>query len=463
MHEFAGSAGRRVGAGMQGTLALGKYRLVRPLGAGSNAAVYLAESAARPGQRVVVKRVHREAAAHPTFPRLFAAEVRSLAGLAHPYIVGLVDASASDPGGPCLVLEYVPGLTLEAILDREKVFEPERVAHLLGCLCHGLQAAAVAGVVHRDLKPANLMVTTAGTPAEAVKVMDFGFAGFAARPHLQLAELTGRGPVYAIGTPGYVSPEMIRGDTVDTRSDLYAVGVMLFEMLTGRLPFAQPEQDRLLNAHLTESPPRFLALGCGHVPPEAEEVVRLALSKFPNERPQTARELAEAFGRALGDNDLWARTAPAGWEEELPEALPAPSVERPVADPFHRADAFEVSTPERLAAVKLRGFVEDAKGEVVASEPGLVVLRVGLPAGVTPPPAGASGLLGWLAAKRRPAVRGQEPIEVELQMEKPDPSRARLRVTATCRPVAGYRPAHLPGWQARCDKIHVLLRQYLGG
>ncbi|MBX9583810.1 MAG: serine/threonine protein kinase [Gemmataceae bacterium] len=447
---------------MFGTVALGKYRLLRPLGAGTNAAVYLAEPVGRPGERVVVKRVHPEAAAHPTFARLFAAEVRSLANLAHPYIVGLIDAAAADPGGPALVLEYVPGITLEAVLDRDKCLEPERAARLLGCLCHALQAAHSSGVVHRDLKPANLMATAAGTPAEAVKVMDFGFAGFAARPHLQLADLTGRGPVWAIGTPAYVSPEMVRGDTVDTRSDLYAVGVILFELLTGRLPFAHPDPNRLLAAQVNEAPPRFAALGCGHVPAGAEEVVRLALEKFPNERPQTARELAEAFGRGLGDPDLWDRTAPAGWDGAAPAAVPAFFAERP-ADPFRVADVFEVATPERLAAAKLKGFVDDAGGQVVASEPGLVVLRVGLPDGATPPPVGGSGLFGWLAARRRSAARGAEPVEVELNMEKPDPSQARLRVTATCRPVAGYEPAHLPGWQARCDKIHVLLRQYLGG
>ena len=448
---------------MLGTLALGKYRLLRPLGAGNNAAVFLAEPAACPSERVVVKRVHPHVAAHPTFRRMFAAEVRSLAELSHPYLVGLVDASASDPGGPCLVLEFVPGITLETLLQHDRCLEPGRAAQLLGCLCHGLQAAHAAGVVHRDLKPANLMVTAAGSPAEAVKVMDFGFAGFAARPHLQLAELTGRGPVWAIGTPEYVSPEMVRGDTVDTRSDLYAVGVMLFELLTGRLPFAYPDQDRLLAAHLNESPPRFAAVGCGYVPADAEEVVRLALAKFPNERPQTARELCEAFGRAVGQPDLWDWAAPEGWEEPDPGPVEVPPDDGP-ADPFRVADAFEVATPERLAAVKIRGFLDDTGGAVVASEPGLVVLRLGLPDGVTPPPAGGSGILGWLAAKRRPAVApGREPVEVELRMEKPAPAVARLRVTVTCRPVAGYPPAHLDRWQARCDKIHVLLRQYLGG
>src|SRR5581483_850795 len=142
----------------------------------------------------------------------------------------------TDPLGPCLVMEYVPGLTLESLLARNRVLEPVRAGRLLGYFCHALQAAHDAGIIHRDLKPANLMVQNPGTPAESLKVMDFGFAGFAAKPHIQLAELTGRGPISALGTPAYVSPEMIRGDRVDGRSDLYSVGVILYELLTGRLP-----------------------------------------------------------------------------------------------------------------------------------------------------------------------------------------------------------------------------------
>ena len=187
----------------------------------------------------MVKRIHDSVVAHPKFRQMFEAEVRSMANFDHPYAVGLIEAALDDPIGPCLVMEYVPGITLEAVSrDRHKrQLEPERVGRLLGCFCHALQAAHTAGIVHRDLKPSNLMVVNPDTLQETVKVMDFGFAGFAAKPHIQLAELTGHGPIYAIGTPGYVSPEMIRGDRVDGRSDLYSVGVILFEMLTGRLPF----------------------------------------------------------------------------------------------------------------------------------------------------------------------------------------------------------------------------------
>ena len=452
---------------MVGKLALGKYRLLRSLGAGSNAEVFLAQPLAYPDYRVVVKRMHDHVVTHPKFRQLFEAEVKSMANFEHPYAVCLMEAALDDPIGPCLVMEYVPGVTLEDLLQRERVLAPERVGRLLGCFCHALQAAHDAGIVHRDLKPSNLMVLNAGRPDEALKVMDFGFAGFSAKPHIQLAELTGHGPIYAIGTPAYVSPEMIRGDRVDGRSDLYSVGVVLYELLTGRLPFNQNTQDKLLAAHIKDGPPRFNKIGCGPLPAPLEAVVQLALSKYPNERQQSAYELAAMYGQALGE-DIWEATLPAGWEplaaEEEP-AAPAPGVARGAApapaDPFHVTHEFEAFMPERLAAAKLRGFVEDFGGQVLASDPGVIRMRLGVPEGYKETKEG-SGLFGWFAGRKPAVPRGQEPIELELQMDKPDPAQPRLCVVAAFKPLKDYPPKDERNWHDRCDQLHLALRQYLG-
>ncbi len=452
---------------MIGQLALGKYQLLSLLGSGSNAEVFLAEPVRYPGFRVVVKRIHDHVVAHPKFRQLFEAEVTSMANFAHPYAVRFLEASLDDPIGPCLVMEYVPGITLEEYLQELRVLEVEQVGRLLGYLCHALQAAHDAGIIHRDLKPANLMVVNAGTPEESIKVMDFGFAGFADKPHIQLAELTGHGPVHAMGTPGYVSPEMIRGDRVDTRSDLYAVGVILFEMLCGRLPFEQQDLNKLLGAHVNEAPPRFHKIGCGHVPPGVEAAVQLALSKYPNERQQSARELAEMFGHGLAEN-FWEQTAPHDWS---PIPKPPSDVvkmldgqrKRAVADPYRLSHQFEVMIPERLAAAKIRGFVEDVAGQVMTSEPGVIRMRVGVPRGFKASSAGGSAILGWIATLRRPTVsRGQEPIEVTLHLDKPDPNQALLCVIAEFAPLKEYLPREAEVWRTRCDKLHIMLRQYLG-
>src|SRR5438045_3357288 len=140
---------------MPGNIVLGKYRLIRPLGRGSNGEVLLAEPIYDPGKQVVVKRMHASFTSHPKFRQLFEAEVKSMANFSHPYAVQFIEASATDALGPCLVMEYVPGMTLEAVLRRERRLDVDRVGKLLGYFCHALQAAHEAGIIHRDLKPAN--------------------------------------------------------------------------------------------------------------------------------------------------------------------------------------------------------------------------------------------------------------------------------------------------------------------
>lgn len=443
---------------------LGKYRLLQSLGQGSNAEVFIAESIHNPSEAVVVKRIHNHVVQHPKFRQLFEAEVRSMANYSHPYAVQFLEASIDDPIGPCLIMEYVPGITLEALLRRNRILDVDRVGRLLGYFGHALEAAHSAGIIHRDLKPANLMVLKPSTTSESLKVMDFGFAGFVAKPHIQLAELTGHGPIYAIGTPGYVSPEMIRGDRVDGRSDLYSIGVILYELLTGRLPFNIESQDKLLEAHVRDMPPRFARFGIKNIPAGIEAVVHLTLAKYPNERPQSARELVEMYGRAAGV-DYWELTAPVGWEP-LPTAVEfTPPSRRGLniaPDPFRIIHEFDAFMPERLAAAKLRGFVEDMGGQVLASEPGLIRLRIGVPQGFQESK-GSSGLFGWFRNMSKPVVpTGQEPVELELHMDKPNPSQPRLNVLVAFRPLKDYPPPNPSNWRDRCEKLNTMLRQYLG-
>ena len=444
-------------------LFLDKYRLVRPLGEGSNALVFLAQVETNPAELVVVKRIKDHVLAGPRFRQFFDNEVKSMAGFRHPYAVRLIDASLDDPMGAGLVLEYIPGVTLETFLNRHHKLGVSRAVRLLGPLLHALQAAHMAGIVHRDLKPANLMVVNADTPEESVRVMDFGFAGFTAKPHIQLAELTGHGSIFACGTPAYVSPEMVRGDAVDSRADLYAVGVMLYEMIAGRLPFDAQTTDELLNMHIHAPVPRFSRIGVTDVPAAIEGVINLCLAKYANERPFTARELCDHLSRAA-TYDLWeaskpkVTTASGTWEcVDLVAATPAPTPAdagaAPGGDPYVLSDCFVAMMPERLAAVKLRGFIEDVKGEAISSEPGLVCVRL------ASPPAGkstASGIFGWLGRDRIPA---QDTIDVSLEMQKLDANR--VEVLVAFRPGPGCTPASVPAWSARCEGYYSILRKYL--
>ena len=440
---------------------LGDYRVRKFLGEGSNAHVFLAQSVAEPSRRVVIKRIKDEAAIAPKFRQFFDAEVRSMLGFHHPYVVRLLDASLDDPLGACLVLEYIPGVTLEAILQRERVMHQDRVGRLLGPLAHALYAAQLGGIVHRDLKPANLMVVDPGTDNESVRVMDFGFAGFTAKPHIQLAELTGQGPIFACGTPAYVSPEMIRGDSTDARADIYSVGVMLYELLTGRLPFDYVDQEKLLSAHIRETPPRFSRVGAGHIPPVVEAAVQIALSKYPSERHQNMKELCDQFSRGVGW-DCWEASAPADYTPPEPTQIQVSAMPQQAADDvddrFILSDMLEACLPEKLAAIKLRGFIEEVRGQVLESEPGLIRVRLELPLGWKEP-SSRSGVFSFLSGAHRSMRRGHEPIEVTLKMEKIDSTR--VAVLVDFRPMKQYMPSDPELWLQRCEAYYSVLRKYI--
>jgi serine/threonine protein kinase len=306
------------------------------------------------------------------------------------------------------------------------------------------------------------MVVNPGTDQESIRVMDFGFAGFSAKPHIQLAELTGQGPIFACGTPAYVSPEMIRGDATDARADIYSVGVILFELLTGRLPFDYEDQQELLTAHLRETPPKFFQLGVRHIPPLVEAVVQHALCKYPSERPQSMKELAAAFSRGLGW-DIWDATEPPRGEpdEETIELTvaeaPNNTTSNPMLDRFVLSDQFQACLPEKLAAIKLRAFIEEVAGQVVSSEPGHIQVRIDLPKGYKEP-SSRSGLFNFLAGSRN-AVAGKEPIELELEMQKLDANMVLVQIVF--KPMPEFLPSNEKRWAERCEGVYSILRRYI--
>src|SRR6058998_2511230 len=166
---------------MVGRTFLGRYETVRLLGEGGMGRVYLARQIDL-GRQVVVKVMHDHIAADPKFRDRFQRETLLMARFQHPYVVTLYDASLNDPEGPCIVMEYTKGITLDTLLQRNHRLSPPRVGRLLGQLCEAMQAAHAEGIVHRDLKPTNLMVVDPDTPYEKIKVMDFGLAKLVETP-----------------------------------------------------------------------------------------------------------------------------------------------------------------------------------------------------------------------------------------------------------------------------------------
>jgi serine/threonine protein kinase len=424
---------------------LDKYDSLGVLGLGSMGQVHAARPVDDPATTVVVKVMRADLTGGPRARQAFEREARYAARLRHPYIVRVLDVGVDSEAGPCVVLEFVPGITLERLLKTDKRVGVHRAAWLAGCLCHALEAAHTAGVIHRDLKPANLMVVNTGTAKEHLKVMDFGLARLAAKP--DLSRLSGDGAIVAHGTPAYIAPEQLRGDDVDGRADLYSAGVILFEMLAGRHPFPDADVDALIAAHRDRPPPRFADLGAADLPAPLETAVRRCLAKFPKDRPASARVLAAELGRALGV-DLWAETTPLGEIRDEATVPVAPEVPPdPAAEPNTLVRTTEAWMPDRVAVLKLGGFLQDAGGTVTNTQPGLLQATF---------EGSGSGVWGRLLG--RPRADG---IELDLNLDRPNPADSRLVVTAVFRVPGGVSPQHQAAWTARCLRLFERMKHYL--
>src|SRR6266404_3186901 len=183
---------------MVGRVFLGRYETIRLLGEGGMGRVYLAKQTDL-GRQVVVKVMHEHVANDPKFRERFQREMLLMARFQHPYVVALYDASLSDPLGPCIVMEYVRGISLDTLIHRNSRLSPARVGKILGQLCEALYAAHSEGIIHRDLKPANLMVVDPDSPYEKIKVMDFGMAKLMERTALPNSD-TASNAQFAVGT-----------------------------------------------------------------------------------------------------------------------------------------------------------------------------------------------------------------------------------------------------------------------
>jgi serine/threonine protein kinase len=267
---------------------LGRYRLKRQIASGGMGDVWVAYHAGlrrdvaikilRPEER------ERSASALSRFER----EVRSTAELTHPNTVRVFDYGITEDGLCYYVMELLEGETLAQHVGHFGPLSPARAIHIIGQAARALGEAHDRGIVHRDIKPENLFLTCIGGEPDFVKVIDFGIA------KLQRADATMTGTGWVLGTPAYISPEVAMGKVADLRSDVYALGAVLYFLLCGRPPFEAENSGALAFAHINERPvPPSSKLGT-ELPPDIEDAVMKALSKNPAERFATAAEFAFA-------------------------------------------------------------------------------------------------------------------------------------------------------------------------
>jgi serine/threonine-protein kinase len=313
----------------------GKFVVEELLGAGAMGAVYRARQIALE-KTVAIKVLHGEHAHDATFAARFHREAKAASRLNHPNSMQVVDFGAEPDGLLYIAMEYLDGRSLHRVLREEWPLAAARIADILMQALAALAVAHDMGVVHRDLKPENIMVLPStdddGRPKDLVKVCDFGIAKMTDSRAYRGSERESNGPVttagFLVGTPEYMSPEQGRGDKLDARSDIYSVGVVLFEMLTRRVPFEAENAIGVVLRHLTEVPPRPSDLAPG-VDLRLEAICLRALRKAPAERYGSAREMRAEMRPVVVESTT--STIAAGTSAAQLATGIAPTVEMPAA------------------------------------------------------------------------------------------------------------------------------------
>ncbi len=283
--DSAADSGEEGAEALVGQVLADRYQVEALLGSGGMGSVYRAEHV-HMRKAVAVKVLHREMTYLPEVVARFEREAVAAARIEHPNVAGAKDFGRLPDGSFYLVLEYVEGRSLRRVLDEEGTLDAARALNIAGEITAALAAAHASGIVHRDLKPDNVMLVPRPGERDAVKVLDFGIAKLSAEDTRDQPALTRVGSVF--GTPEYMSPEQAVGQAVDARSDLYTVGILLYEMLEGHTPFAgEGDMVGVLTRQMTAEPPPLSA----GIDPELSALVMTQLAKSPDGRIQTADEL----------------------------------------------------------------------------------------------------------------------------------------------------------------------------
>ena len=318
-----------------------RYRIASKLGAGSVGAVFLAEDLIDGGQVAIKILMPSTGYNEPRAERRLKREAKAASGLDHPNIVRVLEYAEAD-GVPYLIMEFVQGDELGDLLIREPILHHRRAVHIVDQLCSSLSHAHGRGIVHRDLKPENIILTRRDGRPDFVKVLDFGLVKLIdVEGGIEPTRITDQNLV--LGTPHYMSPEQITGARIGPAADLYSVGVLLYRMTVGQVPFPSDNVITVLQAHVKEAPAPPSQVVPGY-PEPLQRLVMDLLVKDPRGRPATA----EAVRQRLADPELQGSLGT--WEE--PSArVPSASYPASPAPPAASEDSAKTPAPRRLSSM----------------------------------------------------------------------------------------------------------------
>jgi serine/threonine protein kinase len=345
-----------------GKIVDGRYKVMEVLGRGGMGVVYRVEHL-RMGKVAAMKVLHRDLVADSDVVHRFEREASAVSQLHHPHTVQVFDFGTAQ-GALYLIMEYVRGLDLGSIIGRDGPMPWKRAAPVLAQICGALAEAHDLGIVHRDLKPENVLITRTGNGRDYAKVLDFGLA----KLEQNRAATTATDRQQIVGTPYFMSPEQIRGDDVDARSDIYSFGALMFECLTGEHLFTASTAVGVLTKHLTVEPDapsmRVPRLG---IDPQVDAICKKALAKDPARRFQSAAKLAEAIEEVYADTveNASGQGARANHARTRAFAMPAEMPESAVRLRRSDIDAFERSI-KRQRHVTLGAMITLVLGAVGA-------------------------------------------------------------------------------------------------
>ena len=367
---------------------IGNYVVREKIGQGGMGAVYLAEHP-RIGKQVAIKVLLPEFSRDAQVVGRFFNEARAANEIRNEHIIDIIDfGELAEDGASYIIMEWLTGRSLSSVLQEVGRMPTARAIHVTRGIARALSAAHGHGIVHRDLKPDNIFLITRNEDPDFVKVLDFGIAKLMGNQAAnEIKTQTGA----IIGTPSYMSPEQCRGLAIDQRTDIYALGVIVFEMLTGRLPFQAQGLGELLLQHMTQAPPPLREID-PTIPPMVEAAVLRALAKDPDERYQSCDQLM----RALIDVQTGAHAVISASASMPAVSTAAMKAATPTIDTIGAASGQAVTTTQPPQARSRRGMLIAGGATVLAAAiaVGIVAFKpapapapVAKPAVAPPPPA----------------------------------------------------------------------------